>query len=267
VGVLKNPILIRASLWLEGFLYTHADWILVNSPGFIAHLINRGAKNINLFPNGVDTAMFTPQTDGSRFRQENGLKEKFIVLYAGAHGLSNDLEVILHAARILHNQTNIQFVFVGDGKEKTSLQASAQSQGLDNVIFLPPVTKIEMPEVLSAADVCLAVLKPIDLFMTTYPNKVFDYMAASRPVILAIDGVIRDVVEKAKAGIFVPPGDASEMAQAVLYLFLHPQQAINMGLRGRKYVENEFNRDTISEKYLSFLNEVWVQYERKNTRR
>ena len=88
---------------------------------------------------------------------------------------------------------------LGDGKDKPALQAQAASDGLDNILFLPPIPKVEMPSALAAADACIAILKPVEMYKTTYPNKVFDYMAAGKPVILAIDGVIREVVENANA--------------------------------------------------------------------
>ena len=78
---------------------------------------------------------------------------------------------------------------------------------------------------MAAADACLAILKPLEAYKTTYPNKVFDYMAAGRPVLLAIDGVIRQVVEQAGAGVFVPPGDPSALAAAVRCLAADPPAA------------------------------------------
>ena len=207
VGVLKNKTLIRLSEWLERFLYKHADRVMVNSPGYIDHVRTRGAREVSLIPNGADPAMFDPEDDGAAFRQAHGLEDQFVVLYAGAHGLSNDLNVVLDAATLLKDKPAIRIVLLGDGKEKPRLQARATELGLDKVLFLPPVPKSAMSEALAAADACLAILKPIELYKTTYPNKVFDYMAAGQPVILAIDGVVRQVVEKAQAGIPVTPGD------------------------------------------------------------
>src|SRR5512133_3386545 len=98
VGVLRSPLLIRATLWLERFLYRHADRVMVNSPGFIQHVTQRGARRVELVPNGADPRMFDPQLNGSEFRRQHGLEGKYVALYAGAHGLSNDLGVVLQAA-------------------------------------------------------------------------------------------------------------------------------------------------------------------------
>jgi len=178
------------------------------------------------------------------------------VLYAGAHGLSNDLGVVLHAADQLREDGRIHFVLVGDGKEKARLQAQAAQLSLPNLTFMPPVAKNGMREVMAAADACLAILMPLELYKTTYPNKVFDYMAAGRPVVLAIDGVIREVVEAAEAGLSVPPGDPAALANAVRCLAADPQSARRMGASGRAYIEHNFNREQLAEKLTLLLEEM-----------
>jgi glycosyltransferase involved in cell wall biosynthesis len=256
VGVLKNPLLIRMSLWLERFLYGHADLVVVNSPGYIAHVSERGARRVELVPNGADPHMFDPADRGASFRSANRLAEKFVVLYAGAHGMSNDLTVALEAAKLLQNTPaagEVVVTFLGDGKEKPALQKQAVEMGLTNVLFLPPVPKAEMAAVLAGADACLAILKPIEEYKTTYPNKVFDYMAAGRPVILAIDGVIRQVVEAAHCGLFVQPGDPLALARVIRQLAADKTNSCQMGLAGRKYLEQYFNRSTEAEKLAGIM--------------
>ena len=197
--------------------------------------------------------MFHPEDDGMTFRREHGIEDKFIVLYAGAHGVSNDMGVILKAANILRDKEDIQFIFLGDGKEKSNLQAHANQMDLENVSFLPPVPKGEMSSALAAADVCVAILKPIEMYKTVYPNKVFDYMAAGRCVILAIDGVIREVVNEAQAGIFVQPGDSEKMAEAIQGLYDEPLNRESMGKNGRQYVEENFDRNMLAEELSGFM--------------
>jgi glycosyltransferase involved in cell wall biosynthesis len=253
VGVLRHRILIWLSEWLERFLYRQADCVMVNSPGFIPHIQARGAPRIELVPNGADPRMFDPRSNGAEFRQQHALEQKFVVLYAGAHGMSNDLGVVLEAARLLAPQKEIVIVFLGDGKEKPALMQQAASLGLENVRFLSPVAKVAMSQALAGADACLAILKPIPLYATVYPNKVFDYMAAGRPVLLAIDGVIRQVVEEAQAGLFVPPGEARLLADAIRRLAADPLVARQMGQRGRQCVETRFDRLHLAESLAQIL--------------
>ena len=256
VGVLKNPFLIFLSEWLERFLYRRADRVMVNSPGFLQPVTSQGAKRVDLIPNGADPSMFDPTDSGATFRQSNGLKNKFVALYAGAHGMSNDLQIILESASLLANAKNIHIVLLGDGKEKPALMAQAKEMKLSNVTFLPSVPKTEMASALAGADACIAILKPLEEYKTTYPNKVFDYMAAGRPVILAIDGVIRDVVEAADCGIFAAPGNAKETAEAIRKLAADAEKSRVMGLRGRKYLEENFSRASIGENLIKLLDEL-----------
>jgi glycosyltransferase involved in cell wall biosynthesis len=256
VGVLKSPFLIFLSEWLERFLYRRADRMMINSPGFLQPVTSRGAKRVELIPNGADPSMFDPNDNGAVFRQINNLEDKFVALYAGAHGMSNDLQVVLESAGLLANEKNIHIVLLGDGKEKPALMTQAREMKLSNVTFLPSVPKADMAAALAGADACIAILKPLEEYKTTYPNKVFDYMAAGRPVALAIDGVIREVVDAAGCGIFATPGNAQELADTIHKLAADPKQSRAMGLKGRCYLEEHFSRAVIGDKLVRLLEDL-----------
>ncbi len=244
MGVLRNRLLIAVAGAAELFLYRAAAVIVVNSPGFLPHLARRGVppEKLEFVPNGVDLQAFDPRRSGKRVRAAHGWQGKFVVLYAGAHGIANDLMTLLYAAQRLRDEREIVFILAGDGKEKARLMAAAADMQLGNVTFLPPVPKKDLAPILAAADCSVAVLRPIPLFATVYPNKVFDAMAAGKPVVLAIAGVIRDLVEEAGAGLAVTPGDGEGLAQAVRTLAGEREQARQMGLRGRAVVEASFDR-------------------------
>jgi len=248
VGVLTNPLLIRLSEWLERGLYRRADRVVINSPGFFEHVHLRGARQVEVVPNGVDLTMFGKTEKDQSLRRELGLAEGFLVLYAGAHGMSNDLETVLKAAELLQSEEDIHFVFLGDGKEKTNLMALAQQMKLRNLHFLPSIPKDQIASTLVQADVGLAILLAVDAYKTTYPNKVFDYMAAGLPVVLAIDGVIRQVVEDAGAGLFTQPGDPEALAEAVKRLAADPVLVDQLGQAGKRCVEGDFDRERLAAK-------------------
>jgi lipopolysaccharide/colanic/teichoic acid biosynthesis glycosyltransferase len=258
MGVLRNPVLAGLSRWLERFLYARATHLLVNSPAYRDYLIGKGipAKKISFIPNGVDPGMFDPNADGDRIRRDLKLEEKFVVTYAGALGIANDIQTVLRAAHRLRGRTEIHFLLVGDGKERGNLERSAREMGLDNVTFAGSRPKSEMAEILAASDACVATLKDIAMFRMTYPNKIFDYMAAARPTILAIDGVIREVVESAKGGIFVQPGDDAALAEAVSLLCEDRPRAEQMGRSAREYVVERFNRGHQAEDFAKLIREV-----------
>ncbi len=255
MGILTNPLLIWASRRLERFLYARADHLLVNSPAYRDYLMAHGipAEKISFIPNGVDTAMFDPEADATELRRRWGLEGKFVVTYAGALGLANDIDTLLRAARHLQKMPQVHILLVGDGKERVRLERLARSWHLQNVTFTGAQPKAEMPQFLAASDACVAILKDIPMFRTTYPNKVFDYMAAGRPTILAIDGVIRQVVEAAQGGVFVPPGDDQALAQAIRDLAQHPDEARVMGRNARAYVQAHFERRDQAQAFQALL--------------
>jgi glycosyltransferase involved in cell wall biosynthesis len=253
--VLTNPIIIGLARWLETFLYARATHILVNSPAYKTYIVQKGIseKKVTFIPYGTDVDMFNPNVDGSIIRKELGLEDKFTIVYAGALGAANDIYTLLRAADRLRNEPRIRFVLFGDGKERSRIERESRRMLLDNVIFAGVHPKKEMPLVLASSDVCLAILQNIKMFRTTYPNKVFDYMAAGRATVLVIDGVIREVIETSKGGVFVEPGDDEQLAKTILELSKDPQRVRQMGINARQYlVEHLDRRDQLNET-LSFL--------------
>ena len=257
--ILQNPLIIAAARRLERFLYRHADKLLVNSPGFVPHVEAVSGRTPTLIPNGVDGSLFSPAQSGARFRERWQAADRFVALYAGAHGTANNLETVLEAAKLLREKTSILFVLVGDGKEKLELEAFARSSYLDNVRFERAQPKDAMPAVIAAADVCIATLRDIPLFRTTYPNKVFDYMAAGKPTLIAIDGVIRQVVEESGGGVFVPPGNARALADALIQLESDRAACARMGASAREFVLRRFNRKDQAESFCALLTDCTVE--------
>lgn len=244
MGALRNRGLIWLLVRLERFLYGRATLVIVNSPAYAPHLVASGvpAERIRVVPNGVNASAYDPESRGSAVRDELGLSEEFVVIYAGALGQANDIPTLLRAGALLKAERHIQLVLVGDGRERPRLERMARAMQLDNVTFAGAHAKQRMPEVLAAADACIAILQGIPAFRTTYPNKVFDYMAAGRPVILAIDGAIREFIERAGGGVFVPPEDPAALAAAILRASHDPEGCRRMGLAGRAYVEAHCDR-------------------------
>lgn len=256
LGVIKHPVIKWLSRGLEKFLYRHADRMIVNSPGFIEHIKSLGGKQVALIPNGADPDMFLSSDNGYAFRKGNGLEGKFVVTYAGAHGISNDLDTVLFAAEKLKDLPEVMLLLVGDGKEKPALMRAATGLNLTNIQFLDPLPKNKMADLLAASDACIAILKPIELYKTTYPNKVFDYMAAGKAVICMIDGEIRKVVESANAGLFVQPGDPNQLAKVIRSLQSQPEQVKSMGQSGKDYLKKNFQREKFAQEFGQIISEM-----------
>jgi glycosyltransferase involved in cell wall biosynthesis len=244
MGVLKNPVIIALARWLENFLYARATHILVNSPAYKEYMIGKGVpeNKVTYIPYGTDVDMFNPEVDGSSVRKKLGLEDKFIVLYAGALGQANDIDTILRAAERLNLETKIRIVLFGDGKERARLESESERRKLTNITFAGVCPKKEMPLVIAFADVCLAILQDVPMFRTTYPNKVFDYMASARATVLVIDGVVRDVIEASNGGVFVQPGNDEQLANTILELSKDSQRVKQMGLNARAYLVKHLDR-------------------------
>ncbi len=258
LGILKNPLLIALSRKLERFLYKRATHLLVNSPAYRDYLVEKGISKdkVSLIANGVDPDMFPPNTDQKKIRDSLALEGKFVVTYTGALGRANDIGTIVRAAARFRNEQGVHFLLVGDGMERPCLEEQVQTLTLSNVTFTGPQPKACIPDILASSDACVATLQDIPMFRTTYPNKVFDYMAAGRPTILAIDGVIRQVVEAAEGGLFVPPGDDASLAEAVRFLSQNPLQAQAMGKAARAYVVRHFNRHQHARQFAKLVQRV-----------
>jgi len=147
-----------------------------------------------------------------------------------------------------HARSRIRFVLFGDGKERPRLQNEAERMKLTNVTFAGVRAKKDMPLVVASADVCLAILQDIPMFRTTYPNKVFDYMAAGRATMLVIDGVSRDLIESSNGGVYVQPGDDELLAKTILELSQDLQRVKQMGANARDYLVKHLDRrDKLNE--------------------
>lgn len=262
-GVLTNKWMIKLGYWLERFSYCKAAWINVLTPAFEEVLVTRKGvlrEKVSMIPNAADLDIIKPGPRDNWVRGKYNLEDKFVVTYVGAHGLANALMQLIEAAKILKKRDKqVQIMLVGYGMEKPKLIEEAKARGLDNVTFVDPVPKAQIGDYINASDVCTAVLKKCDTFKTVYPNKVFDYMAAEKPIIIGIDGAARKLVEDASAGVFAEPENAQSFVEALMLLKEDAQRRRLLGRNGRKFVQKNFSRKMLSDKYLSIVRRVVEQ--------
>jgi glycosyltransferase involved in cell wall biosynthesis len=259
-GVLSASSPLTKILYkLEAWGCRVADLVNVLTPAFRTNLIERGlagSDKIVFVPNGADVDHFKPGPHNNQVRAENGWGNRFVVLYAGAHGRANALDQLIAAAELLRDQP-ILIACVGDGPERERLARTVRDKGLTNISFLGPQPKERMPEFVNAANAGAAVLQNNPTFRTVYPNKVFDYMACERPTLLAIDGVARELVcDDAKAGLFAEPENPQELAQAIRTLAANPEACKTMGRNGRTWVLKNATRDALAQRYLDVMEAV-----------
>ena len=173
-----------------------------------------------------------------------------VVLYIGAHGISQGLTSVLRAAARLRERRDVRFVFVGEGAEKEKLLAFAAREQLSNVTFLDPVGKEEVRAWYSLADVCLVPLRDIPLFGTFIPSKMFEILSMQRPVLASLRGEAAAILERSEGAVIVPPEDDTAIADAIIRLHESGAAArAAMGARGRAFVAAHYSRAALAATY------------------
>ncbi len=263
-GMISNPLLIKFSYWFEKTIYKKARLINVLTPAFREKLIenkNIPAEKITYIPNAADFSLadkVMDNFDAKKFRIQEGIDDKFVVTYIGAHGIANHLIQIIEAAEKLQD-TNVLFQLIGEGMTKKSLMEEVKARNLQNVRFIGHVNKPMAFKYILASDIGTSVLKKVDTFKTIYSNKTFDYMSCKKPVLLAIDGVSRQlVVEDAKCGVFVEPENADEIAEKVRQYIRGDFDMKEQGENGYVHAKEHFDREKLAHKYLKEMERVLV---------
>lgn len=211
-----NSLGYRVLRRIELFLYRRADEVVVLSQGALeAVLRDAPAVVVSVVPNASDPEIWRVDDERDRLRTEFGF-DGLVVLYAGAHGLANGLDLVLDAAEELEGE-KVSFVLVGGGREKAMLVSEAERRSLPNARFMDPVPKPELARIMAAADVGLHVLADVPVFRYgVSPNKLADYMAAGLPVITNCPGEIATLVEEAEAGLACAPDGIAQAVGAML---------------------------------------------------
>jgi len=251
-GSLTVRILESLALWL----YHQAARVVVVTEAFADRLATRGVPQSKLvvIPNGADTRFFAPGTaDDALLRTQLDLDGRFVVAYVGSHGLSHGLGAVLDAAAV---QPDVSFLLVGDGADRERLLAERDRRQLRNVVMHPSVPKAEVASVYAAADVCLVPLRDVPIFETFVPSKLFEVLAAGRPVIGAVRGEARRILERSGGALVVDPDRGDQLACAIDRLRGDASLRDRLGRSGRAFAVREYDRDALATRYLQVLREV-----------
>ena len=257
LGMLVNRPVIAAASRLERFCYDRADAITVLSDDLKDNIGSRvgDPSKVRVIPNFVDTGWIVPAERENDYRREFDLSGKFVVMYAGNVGLSQSLDVVIQAASALSYEKDLVFVINGAGARRSELQSMAS--GLPNVRFVDMQPQQRLPEVLAAADVHLVPLKR-GLARSSVPSKTYSILAGARPLIAAVDenSEIAQLVERAGAGLAIPPEDPEALTKAVRKMVEGPDEARRMGDAGRDFVEGWASPAAVAVAYEELLSEL-----------
>jgi glycosyltransferase involved in cell wall biosynthesis len=258
VGMLHNKRLIRWATRLEEGLYRRASFVTGQTQGIVDSIRRRCPQvEVALLTNGVAPEFIQLAVEHKRQRNrvklELGVEGKFVVGYAGLHGLVYGLDDVLEVGRSLADFSEIAFLLIGDGPEKARLKEKARQLQILNVSFHSSQPAARMPEILAAMDVALITLKRHELFKGTLPSKLFEAMGAGIPVIAAMEGEAQAVIQRANCGICVAPENIGEITEAVLHLYRNPLLAKTLGANGRNYAAVHYNRKVIADQFETLL--------------
>lgn len=251
LGLISNKFLLKSSTKLEHWIYKKSFLITGQTQGIVENIKLRfPKKDIYWLPNGVDLDFYEPEKYNRQWRVDNNFKENdFILLYAGIHGHAQGLEVIINAADLLKNNSNIKLVFVGNGPEKDKLKNLVEEKALQNVFFFETVAKSSMPSILNAVDASIIPLKKLDLFKGAIPSKLFETLAMKKPILLGVEGEAYDLfIKEGKCGLFFEPENHQDLANRIIELSESEKLYLECSENARNYVLNNFSRIKIADK-------------------
>ncbi len=244
VGVLKNPIMIKILEYIEGEAYKHADHITVLSHGGIEYVQKRGAdpKKVTHIYNSVPLFKFNDLVIQKDFKDKEGIKDKFLISYAGILSPYQGIDNILDTARALQDHDDILFYIAGDGSERQCLEDRIHREGIDNVRLLPFLPRTEYFNLVNSSDASFVSLDE-RMKAPCLPGKTINLMACSQPIIaiVAKESETADVMRTAKCGIVVKPGDIAGIRPAILHLKEDASARESMGSNGRRYLERNMS--------------------------
>jgi len=259
LGAITNPRVIAAAAALEKFLYRRADAVTVLSEDLRDNVAGKlgphRPERVHVIPNFVDTERIAPADRTNSYREQYGLGDRTVVLYAGNVGMSQSLELVVEAARRCRDRDDVVFVVNGGGSAKDALVESAA--GLENLRFVEMQPRERLPEVLAAGDLHVVPLKR-GLARSSVPSKLYSILAAGRPVLASVDAgtEVATTIERASAGVSVPPEDPDAFCDALCALLDDPARRAAMGASGREFVEGWVSTAAVGAAYEDLFEEV-----------
>ncbi|MGO8804330.1 glycosyltransferase family 4 protein [Candidatus Binatus sp.] len=255
-GGVRNPLLLGLLRHANDYAYKRSDLIVTLGHDMADRIVNKGvpADKVVVVPDWVDCGRIRP-LESNPFRRNFG--EKFVVMYSGNIGLSQQLEAVLEAADRLRDDQRILFAMIGEGARKKWLEERARSMGLPNVIFMPYQPLENLAESLTAADLHLIPLAP-GAAGCLVPSKIYGILAAGRPFIAMMEASaeVAQIAREDAVGFVVRPGDVDGLVGAIREAVDAPERLKQMGVRARRLAELRFDRIKVTGRFGSMLASV-----------
>lgn len=254
-GAVKSRLFLRPLYALSDFLYRKACFIVTVTYGIKEELVKKGIdpESIAVLPNGVDPELFQNKIDRDEVRRKWGWNNDFVAIYIGTLVEVTSVDTIIEAAEKLKGYPEIRVEIFGSGSTASDLEKRISEKHLTNCRLNGTVGKEKVPSLLGASDVCLMCLFETPLAHIYLQNKLFDYMGAGKPIVAALRGHQRAIIEHVDAGICVDPKDSTGLATAILALANNLQRCREMGGRSQYYAMKHFCLDDILNQYAELV--------------
>lgn len=263
LGALKNPVGIAWMRWVERRIYDSASHFIALSPGIEQAIHAQGIPidRITVVPNASDLELFQ-SGKASIGRDFLGLNsDEFACIYFGAMGMANGLDYLLDAAHIVKQAgcDQIKFVMVGTGSRRKRLENRVRVESLSNVHIFDPVPRTDLPHLIAACSVCLTIIRPSTDNPTWSPNKLFDSLAAGKPVVANVKGWIAEMIQKHECGRVTDPQNPQSLADTLVTLSSNPSLRSKYADNARTLAETHYSRDELALKLETALVKVCDQ--------
>jgi glycosyltransferase involved in cell wall biosynthesis len=262
LGLVTNKLMLGASKRLEEFMYKRSELITGQTKGICANISLRFPdKKMYWFPNGADLSFYNSEIISSQSskdwrKKNNFIETDFILFYGGIIGYAQGLEVILKAAELLKDKSDIKFILLGSGPEKERLIQLRSELDLKNVSFIEVVSKEKMPVILNEIDAVIIPLKRLELFKGAIPSKIFEALAMKKPLLLGVEGEAKELfIDQGKCGLNFIPEDEKDLSEKIMTLYQNKQLTKEFGDNGLKYVQETFDREKIIDDFWRALND------------
>jgi len=274
VGALKNRGVIATARWLERFAYRNAAHVVALSPDMKTGVVSTGypADRVTVVPNGSDLELFRVANGlAVEFRRSyDWLGDRPLVVYTGTLGVVNGVDYLARLAAVVGRiDPEVRFLTVGTGREEAKVRQTAEALGVlgRNFFMLPQIPKAEMPAVLSAADLATSTVIDREQLWANSANKVFDALAADRPIVINHRGWLAEMIEQTGCGLVLNPNETETAAEQLVAALRNPLWVARARAAARKAAEERFSRDLLFERLETVLRRVVPEPQQQQQRR
>lgn len=261
MGALKNPVVRNLALKFEKTIYQNAKHVIALSPGMQDGVLKYlPIEKTSMIPNMSKIDAFWPRPKNEVLMKELNLSlNTFKLIHFGALGIANGANTIIESAKLLKENSSIEFVFVGGGSTEQELKGVCKEYNLNNVKFLGRYPMDITSEIVNFCDISIVSFKDLPILYTNSPNKLFDSLSAGKPIIVNSAGWTKQLVEENMCGYYVNPNNPSELVDKILFLQSHPEVVEQLGVASRKLAENKYDKSILCKQFVEVINKLDIK--------